>query len=214
MKKSWRWPLAGFVLGGLVGATILTVNVVGASSPEPEGVTVSSFGEVLHTPPLLAEAGQPVELSYDVVCGPDEGRARRDVLAEGLGLRPRVRGGRLRRAPVGAGARRASVGRGLGRQTEDSTTTPSSTTAAARRRRSRRRPPMPRSMSGRSRAGRRSTWDRSPSERRDRPRRSSRSSPGARAARRSGSTAARSSRGSGRRHSTSLPTAPSSCSTR
>jgi hypothetical protein len=69
MKKSWRWPLAGFVLGGLVGATFLTVNVVGASSPEPDGVTVSSFGEILHTPPLLAEAGRPVELSYDLVCG-------------------------------------------------------------------------------------------------------------------------------------------------
>ena len=69
MKKTWRWPLAGFVLGGLVGATFLTVNVVGASSPEPEGVTISSFGQILHTPPLLAEAGQPVELSYDVVCG-------------------------------------------------------------------------------------------------------------------------------------------------
>jgi len=31
MKKKWRWPLAGFVLGALVGATVLTVNVVGAS---------------------------------------------------------------------------------------------------------------------------------------------------------------------------------------
>src|SRR6186713_3313095 len=69
MKKAWRWPLAGFVLGGLVGATFLTVNVVGASSPERGGVTVSSFGEILHTPPLLAEAGRQVELSYDLVCG-------------------------------------------------------------------------------------------------------------------------------------------------
>jgi len=65
MKKAWRWPLAGFVLGGLVGATFLTVNVVGASSPERDGVTVSSFGEILHTPPLLAVAGRQVELSYD-----------------------------------------------------------------------------------------------------------------------------------------------------
>ena len=70
MQKSWRWPLLGFLLGGLVGATILTVNVVGASSPAPDGVTVSSFGEILHTPPQLAEAGQPVDLGYDVVCGP------------------------------------------------------------------------------------------------------------------------------------------------
>ena len=69
MKKTWRWPLAGFVLGGLVGATFLTVNVVGASSPVPAGVTDSSFGEILHTPPLLAHAGEEVELRYDVVCG-------------------------------------------------------------------------------------------------------------------------------------------------
>ena len=69
MKKTWRWPLAGFVLGGLVGATFLTVNVVGASSPAPAGVTGSSFGEILHTPPLLAHAGEAVELRYDVVCG-------------------------------------------------------------------------------------------------------------------------------------------------
>jgi hypothetical protein len=69
MKKTWRWPLAGFVLGGLVGATLLTVNVVGASSPELAGATVNSFGDILHTPPLLAQAGEPVELRYDVVCG-------------------------------------------------------------------------------------------------------------------------------------------------
>ena len=69
MRKKWRWPLAGFVLGGLVGATVLTVNVVGASSPERADVRAGGFGEILHTPVLLARAGQPVELSYDVVCG-------------------------------------------------------------------------------------------------------------------------------------------------
>jgi hypothetical protein len=69
MKKRWRWPLAGFVLGALVGATVLTVNVVGASSPEPVGMQADGFGEILHTPALLARAGKPVELSYDVVCG-------------------------------------------------------------------------------------------------------------------------------------------------
>ena len=69
MKRTWRWPLAGFVLGGLVGATFLTVNVVGASSPAPARATPRSFGEILHTPPLLARAGRPVELHYDVVCG-------------------------------------------------------------------------------------------------------------------------------------------------
>ena len=69
MKRSWRWPFAGFVVGALVGATILTVNVVGASSPERPAAAAGSFGEILHTPVLLARAGEPVELSYDVVCG-------------------------------------------------------------------------------------------------------------------------------------------------
>jgi hypothetical protein len=73
MKKRWRWPLAGFVLGAVVGATVLTVNVVGASSPEPAAVR-AGFGEILHTPVLLARASEPVELSYDVVCG-----ARKDA---------------------------------------------------------------------------------------------------------------------------------------
>ena len=69
MKRAWRWPFAGFVVGALVGATILTVNVVGASSPERPPAGTRSFGEILHTPPLLAEAGRQVELSYDLVCG-------------------------------------------------------------------------------------------------------------------------------------------------
>lgn len=69
MKKKWRWPLAGFVLGAVVGATVLTVNVVGASSPEPTTVRAGGFGEILHTPVLLSRAGKPVELSFDVVCG-------------------------------------------------------------------------------------------------------------------------------------------------
>ena len=69
MKRAWRWPLAGFVVGALVGATILTVNVVGASSPERRPVAASSFGEILHTPVLLVRAGEPVELRYDFVCG-------------------------------------------------------------------------------------------------------------------------------------------------
>jgi hypothetical protein len=69
MKKRWRWPLAGFVLGALAGATVLTVNVVGASSPAPVAVGTAPFGEILHTPVLLARAGKSLELSYDVVCG-------------------------------------------------------------------------------------------------------------------------------------------------
>ena len=62
MKKKWRWPLAGFVLGALVGATVLTVNVVGANSPEPVAVRAAGFGEILHHAVLLARAGKSVEL--------------------------------------------------------------------------------------------------------------------------------------------------------
>ncbi len=69
MTRAWRWPLAGFVLGGLVGATLLTVNVVGASSPGQPEVS-GSRGEILHTPPLLVQPGEPIELTYDVVCAP------------------------------------------------------------------------------------------------------------------------------------------------
>src|SRR5829696_986419 len=69
MRKTWRWPLAGFLLGGLVGATFLTVNVVGASSPIVPPARAASFGEILHTPPLLARVGKAVELSFGVVCG-------------------------------------------------------------------------------------------------------------------------------------------------
>jgi len=69
MKKRWRWPLAGFVLGALAGATVLTVNVVGASRSAPVAVHAAGFGEILHTPVLLARAGKSVELSYDAVCG-------------------------------------------------------------------------------------------------------------------------------------------------
>jgi hypothetical protein len=76
MKRAWRWPFAGFVVGALVGATILTVNVVGASSPERAPAGASSFGEVLHTPVLLARAGEPVELRYDVVCGASQEEPR------------------------------------------------------------------------------------------------------------------------------------------
>jgi len=69
MKKAWRWPFAGFVVGAVAGATILTVNVVGASTPERPPAAVERFGEILHTPVLLARAGEPVELKYGFVCG-------------------------------------------------------------------------------------------------------------------------------------------------
>jgi hypothetical protein len=68
VKRAWRWPLAGFVLGGLVGATILTVNVVGASRPDGPPVA-RAFGEILHTPPFLVRHDEPVKLTYGVVCG-------------------------------------------------------------------------------------------------------------------------------------------------
>jgi hypothetical protein len=74
MKRTWRLPLAGFVFGAFVGATVLTVNVVGASAPGTPRVVARDFGEILHTPALLARAGEPVELSYDVVCGALEDR--------------------------------------------------------------------------------------------------------------------------------------------
>ena len=69
MNRAWRWPFAGFVVGALVGATILTVNVIGASSPVRPPAGTGSFGEILHTPALLARAGEPVRLRYDFVCG-------------------------------------------------------------------------------------------------------------------------------------------------
>ena len=73
MKKSWRWPLAGFVVGSLVGATLLTVNIVGAFVGEPAEVVAPQIGggfegEILHTPPLLVPRGQAVELDFEVVC--------------------------------------------------------------------------------------------------------------------------------------------------
>src|SRR5262245_3318011 len=67
--KNWRWPLVGFALGAMVGATVLTVNVVGASRADPVAARSPGFGEILHTPVLLARAGEAVELSFDVVCG-------------------------------------------------------------------------------------------------------------------------------------------------
>jgi hypothetical protein len=74
MNTAWRWPFAGFVVGALVGATILTVNVVGAQNPGAPGAAKHSFGEILHTPPLIAEQGEPVELTFGVVCGMLEDR--------------------------------------------------------------------------------------------------------------------------------------------
>src|SRR6266511_2839046 len=74
MKRKWRWPLAGFITGGLVGMTLLTVNVIGAfvgnSGTPPAAAERSSF-EILHTPPLLVSPGEKVDLTYEVVCPPE-----------------------------------------------------------------------------------------------------------------------------------------------
>ena len=120
MKRSWRWPLAGFVVGGLVGATLLTVNIVGAFVGDPAGIVGpqvdSGFnGEILHTSPLLVPRGQPVELAYEVVCAPSADRPgaacspKGSVHVRGVGHQefanvPLVagRGGRLS-ATIGAG---------------------------------------------------------------------------------------------------------------
>ena len=69
MKRTWRWPFAGFVVGAVAGATILTVNVVGASTPERPPGGMERFGEILHTPVSLARVGSTVALKYDFVCG-------------------------------------------------------------------------------------------------------------------------------------------------
>jgi hypothetical protein len=74
MNSSWRWPFAGFVVGALVGATILTVNVVGAGNAGVPRAEEHSFGEILHTPPLIVKQDESVELTFDVVCGMLEDR--------------------------------------------------------------------------------------------------------------------------------------------
>ena len=102
MKKTWRWPLAGFLLGGLLGATILTVNVVGASGPNAPPARVASFGEILHTPPLLVRVGKAVNLSFGVVCG---------IVGDNPGGRCTPRGAVLVRAAGEAGFRKLPLAR-------------------------------------------------------------------------------------------------------
>ena len=68
MKRAWRWPFAGFVVGALAGATILTVNVIGASSPVRPPAGTGSFGEILHTPVLLARTGEPAAQAANSTC--------------------------------------------------------------------------------------------------------------------------------------------------
>ena len=190
----------------------LTVNVVGASSPEPDGVTVSSFGQILHTPPLLAEAGQPVELSYDLVCGltkdePGETCSPKGsvfVRASGTNsfvehtLEREPDGLLSAEVPVGSGGfdyyAELDNGRGESASSPGGCRCPAARLAGAEL-------DDGRPGSGTLRRDEVALIGRLGSHR-------------AKGARRSGSTPARSSRGSGRRHSTLLQTAPSSCSTR
>jgi len=72
MRKKCRWPLAGFITGGLVGVALLTINVVGNASGGPGAVRSQPAGlDVLHTPPLLVSSGEPAALKYDTVCAPN-----------------------------------------------------------------------------------------------------------------------------------------------
>ena len=134
MKRAWRWPFAGFVVGALVGATILTVNVVGASSPERPPAGAGSFGEILHTPVLLARAGEPVELRYDVVCGASQDEPRAACSPKGsVFVRPEGRSTFVehplaRDAQAGCSPPRCP----RTRRAPASTTTPRSRTGAAR----------------------------------------------------------------------------------
>lgn len=74
-----RRHLVGFIIGGLLGITVLAVGVVRASvqstEPHPEGLIPQLEGprlrDVLHSPPLLVSRGESVELVYTAICGPD-----------------------------------------------------------------------------------------------------------------------------------------------
>ena len=157
MNRAWRWPFAGFVVGALVGATILTVNVVGASSPERPPAGAGSFGEILHTPVLLARAGEPVELRYDVVCGASQKEPRVACSPKGsVFVRPE---GRSTSSSIRSRASKAgcSPPRCLwARRAPASTTTPRSRTGAARMRAFPRERVLHRITSGRFGPGRRS----------------------------------------------------------
>ena len=106
MKKGWRWPLAGFVVGGLVGVTLLTVNVVGAFVGDTSTVRPLSvergIGEILHTPPLLVPRGEPVELGYELVCGLREDRPGRKCEPKGSVFLRAAGEARFTKLPLGA----------------------------------------------------------------------------------------------------------------
>ena len=112
MKKAWRWPFAGFVMGALVGATVLTVNVVGARSPGAPRAAEHSFGEILHTPPLIGEAGRVGRAHVRRRLRDAGGPAGASLLAFGVGLRSCLRRAGVRRDTALERAGRAALGRG------------------------------------------------------------------------------------------------------
>jgi hypothetical protein len=69
----WRWLLAGFTTGGLVGVALLAINVVGTASGGAGAIRAEAAGQmdVLHTPPLLVSPGESTALSYEIVCSPE-----------------------------------------------------------------------------------------------------------------------------------------------
>jgi hypothetical protein len=71
MKRMWRWSLAGFVTGGLVGVALLAINIVGTASGGAGALRADAGRlDILHTPPLLVSAGEPASLTYETVCSP------------------------------------------------------------------------------------------------------------------------------------------------
>ena len=216
MKKKWRWPLAGFVLGALVGATVLTVNVVGANSPAPVAVSRRRVRRDPAHARAARASGQTGRALVRRRLRRAEGRAGVALLSVGLGLRaPRRRfdvhqAAARTRALMDCCPRRSR--RANGRAGFDYYAVVDD--GAAGRRRCPRPGPRLRSTCGRSTTGRRSTSAPRTSGIRGRRPRSSGASRGAVATPRSGSTAVASSRVSARLRSTSHPTAPSSCSTR
>src|SRR5262245_7517289 len=68
-ESARRWTLAGLAVGLLVGTTLFASSVGGAASRVGDR---SGLVDVMHSPPLLVERGQPIPLQYDAVCGADE----------------------------------------------------------------------------------------------------------------------------------------------
>jgi hypothetical protein len=70
MTRTWRWSLAGFLAGGLLGVALLAADArqVAHGAPASGPIHPARAMDVLHTPPLLVSLGEPATLSYDIVC--------------------------------------------------------------------------------------------------------------------------------------------------